>query len=151
MTDNDLKDNFDSVLLFDNQLFNFRDADGGLSDIFDTVRTVFVMKQHENTEHHKAVIHSIAKACKLQEQEYVIVTDAYSWKDFRAFEQIKEVILMGVSESDFNILIKLPVHYAYSFDNRNWIKTADVGTLNTDMDIKTVFWKEVLKPYFLGA
>lgn len=150
MTNNDLNDSLGSVLIVDNQVFRYEEKQSGLQHIGPDVRTLFIIKHEEDTPTHTAFIHSIAKACNLGEGAYEIIPRSCGWKDLRQFDNIREVILMGVSERELDLLISIPVHYVYNFDGRNWIRTMDVTTLKLNNEAKSTFWKEVLKPYFLG-
>lgn len=150
MTGNDLNDSLESVLIVDNQIFKYEEGGQAFQGLPDGVRTVFFVKDEENTPEHAAMLHSIAKACNLQESAYAIISCRFGWKDLRGFENIREVILMGVGERELDVMIDIPLHYVYGFDSRNWIRTVDIATLKQNTEAKSVFWKDVLKPYFLG-
>lgn len=150
MTNNDLNDSLGSVLVIDNQLFKYEEAAGVPHGLSDKVRTVFIIKNEEYTPAHTEMLHSIAKACSLKEGEYEIIPGTYGWKALRPFSNIREVVLMGVGERELDLLINIPMHYVYNFDDRNWIKTVDITTMKLNTEAKSVFWKDVMKPYFLG-
>ncbi len=145
-----MNDSLESLLIIDNQVFKYEEGVQAFRGLPDGVRTVFIVKDEEHTPEHAATLHSIAKACNLPDDAYAIIPCRYGWKDLRGFENIREVILMGVGERELDVLIDIPLHYVYSFDGRSWIRTVDMSTLKLNTEAKSVFWKDVLKPYFLG-
>lgn len=151
MTRNDLNDNFKSILFTDNQIVKTNTAADSSSTVAATVRTVFVIKQSEKNDTATALVSGIAKACQLDDDAFVLLPDTISWKTLRHLTNIKEIILLGVSEADINVNISLPLHYSISFDDKTWIKSVDIATLNTNKDAKAALWNKALKKHFLDS
>jgi hypothetical protein len=148
MTGNDLKDNFKSTLYVDNEVIRSDNDAYTLPSNIEHVRTIFIITHTQNNPANLAMIDSIAKACKLQSSEYLIISQTVVWSQIRHFNNIKEVIIFGDLENYINIKIRLPLHYCYNFDERIWVKTVDCNTLNTNKDAKTALWNKALKLHF---
>jgi hypothetical protein len=95
-------------------------------------------------------LEKILAACKLQKEDYTIVTLTNDWSYFRHFNTIKEVLLFGMDEQDLNLNIQIPFNQPVNFDNRVWVKTSSVAEMMHSKEIKNALWQSALKPHFVG-
>lgn len=84
----------------------------------------------------------------LQPDDFAIIMGENSWLDFRELENVKHVLLFGISEEDLGLMVKMPWNTVTSFDARSWIKTYAIGNLMSNQQAKNELWQQALKPHF---
>jgi hypothetical protein len=89
-------------------------------------------------------------ACKLTKEDYKVELQAGDWNYYRTFENIKEILLFGVSEKELNIGVQLIGNHINKFDNRVFIKSLSIAQLANSQQDKNSLWQNALKPHFVG-
>jgi len=142
-------DNFYDVFFSDNKIFNSRLSENPLPQIISPkVRTIIYIKTEQNG-YNEEDITKIMAACKLSKEEYQIISTETPWKYLRDHKQIKEVILFGNHEKEIGLLVQLPQHYPFYFDQKLWIKTYELNQIMSNNQFKNELWHKALKIHFL--
>lgn len=149
MTNNDLNDNLKSTLLIDNQILKTSSNSQETLQITATVDTIFIVDAAEASPEALQTVKSIAQACQLQEMQYQIIAPTHPWHELKKHDHIKNIILFGELENALALNVQFPIHYIYTFDQKTWIKTVNLNSLNQDKAAKTALWNSALKKHFI--
>jgi hypothetical protein len=143
--------NLNKVLFNNSKLIeNKNNIEKNISEGLLTFRTLVIPAPFINQEEELEQLEKILAACKLQKEDYTIVTLTNDWSYFRHFNTIKEVLLFGMDEQDLNLNIQIPFNQPVNFDNRVWVKTSSVAEMMHSKEIKNALWQSALKPHFVG-
>lgn len=96
------------------------------------------------------LLHAIMNSCKITENQFQVIPLPYAWKHCVS-ENIKEVILFGVTEKELQLSIELPHNWPINFDKKSWIKTNTLGQLIQSKELKNDLWHKALKPQFFKS
>jgi len=142
---------FSNVLFGNNKLIgNKNNIEKNISEELLTERTLVLVSPPKNEVDEMVQLGKILAACKLQQHEYKIDILTKNWSFYRNSENIKEVLLFGISENELNIDIQIPTNQAIKFDGRIWIKTLSISEMANNQQIKNELWQNALKPHFVG-
>lgn len=101
------------------------------------------------SEEEMNLLNAIMNSCKISENYFQVIPLPYAWK-YCFSENIKEVILFGVTEKDLQLSIELPHNWPISFDKKSWIKTNSLSQLIQSKELKNDLWHKALKPHFFN-
>ncbi|WP_162903101.1 hypothetical protein [Taibaiella koreensis] len=148
---NSKNDRFFNVLFSNNKIINYKDnSEKNISEELLTIRTLVFCRPLENVPEETEQLEKILIACKLQKEAYKVVQNVHSWSFYRKIENIKEILLFGITEKDLNLNILFTENQINKFDNRIFIKTASLATLLSNQQIKNDLWQNALKIHFLS-
>lgn len=143
---------FNNVLFNNNKLIeNRNNIEKNISEELLTFRTLILISASKNETEELVQLGKILSACKLQQHEYKISYLTNDWIFYRTNEDIKEVLLFGISEKELNLSIQIPVNQVIKFDERIWVKTISISEMTNNQQIKNDLWQNALKPYFIGS
>jgi archaellum biogenesis ATPase FlaH len=142
-------DNFLNVLFTGNKVIKANDSfKKNISEQLLTIRTLVFIAAHKQEIEENVQLGKILSACRLSQEDYFIVRELSDWHTFRENEQIREVLLFGVKESDLDITIQFTENQINKFDDRIWIKTKSISELISNQQLKNDLWQNALKPHF---
>ncbi len=146
-----INDRFLDILFSDRKIIvSKNDLQKNISEQLLTVSVLLFIPAYNNREAEEVQLHKILKACALQPEQYAILAGANTWLDFRQLEQVKQVLLFGMTEEALGLGIQLPVNRVTAFDGRSWIKTYAIQDLMQNRQAKNDLWQQALKPHFIG-
>lgn len=96
-------------------------------------------------------VDKILSACQLDNQQVLILKSLIPWRQLRAYQHIKTILLFDVKPSAIQVDIQIPLHYPLQFDERTWIATIHPSQMQSDPNAKASLWKNALKPHFIGS
>lgn len=147
----ELNSNFKNILFNKNKLITIKHTPQlNISEELLTYRTLVVTALPITQSTELDLLQKMFAGCKLHQGAYHNESAEKGWGYFRTQAHIKEVILFGVSESDFNISVVFPFNKPTMFDNKIWIKTVDLGSLLQRQDLKNILWQQALKPHYIN-
>ena len=120
-----------------------------MENIYSSIKTLVITNPFTEGQTEQDQLGKILSACKLQQTEFAICTENCSWSTIRKYENIRSVLLFGVSEKQLNITGIFAENQITEFDNRKWVKTFPLSRLMTDMAAKNTLWQQALKPLFI--
>ncbi|WP_157977246.1 hypothetical protein [Taibaiella helva] len=148
---NTKNNNFYNILFSNNKIINHKDkAEKNISEELLTVRTLVLCRPFERMPEEMEQLEKILIACKLQKEAYKVDQNPNSWSFYRKFENIKEILLFGISEKDLNLNISFTENQINRFDNRVFIKTTSLAGILNSQQIKNDLWQNALKIHFLS-
>jgi hypothetical protein len=118
-------------------------------NIYSSIRTLVVFPNNVSKVDYASDLGKIMSACRLQPMEYAVINQDPYWINFRSFENIKEVLLLGATEETVDINITLPLNQVKHFDERVWIKTHSIIEIMANQAYKNALWTQALKPHFV--
>lgn len=143
--------NFYDVLFSNNKLINSRnDIEKNISEELLTIRTLVLISPPVKEMEEYVQLEKMLGACKLQREDYKVEQVIQDWIVYRNLENIKEILLFGITEKDLNITLQFNDNQINRFDNRIWIKSAPISDMIDNQTIKNNLWQNALKPYFIG-
>ena len=143
--------NFYNILFSNNKVIKDKDShEKNISEELLTIRTLVLIQMPKNESEETAQLEKILSACRIQKEDYKVEREIKSWSFYRQIEQIKEVILFGISEKDLNLDIQLISNQINKFDGRVFIKTASLAEMMANQFIKNELWQNALKPHFVS-
>jgi hypothetical protein len=141
-----------NVLFNNNKLINNKNnVEKNISEELLTFKTLILVAATKNETEELVQLGKILSACKLQQDTYKISFLTNDWAFYRNSENIKEVLLFGISEKELNISTQMPLNQIIKFDNRIWIKTTSISEMSNNQQIKNDLWQNALKPHFIGS
>jgi hypothetical protein len=149
---NSENNNFFNVLFGNNKLINCKsDHEKNISEELLTIRTLVLIPQPVNEMEEYVQLEKMLTACRLQKADYKVELDIQHWDYYRKCDNIKEVLLFGISEKDLNIGVNLFENQINKFDGRIWVKSLALSQLANNQPAKNNLWQNALKPHFVGA
>lgn len=146
-----INERFLDILFSDRKIIvSKNDPQKNISEQLLTVSVLLFIPAYNNREAEEVQLHKILKACALQPEQYAIITGDNTWLDFRELEQVKHVLLFGMSEEALGLGIHLPFNRVTGFDGRSWIKTYAISDVMQNQQVKNDLWQQALKPHFIG-
>ncbi|MFA6058870.1 MAG: hypothetical protein WC756_11780 [Taibaiella sp.] len=143
--------NFYDVLFNNNKLIKTRTVpEKNISEELLTIRTLVLIIAPTNEMEEYVQLEKMLTACKLTKEDYKVELQAEDWNYYRTFENIKEVLLFGISEKELNISVQLIGNHINKFDNRVFIKSLSIAQLANSQQDKNSLWQNALKPHFVG-
>jgi hypothetical protein len=143
--------NFYNVLFNSNKLINTQiSSEKNNSEGLLTIRTLVLIAPPVNEMEEYVQLEKMLTACKLTKEDYKVELQAGDWNYYRTFENIKEILLFGVSEKELNIGVQLIGNHINKFDNRVFIKSLSIAQLANSQQDKNSLWQNALKPHFVG-
>src|ERR1700744_1913675 len=140
---------FNNVLFNNNKLIDSRNnIEKNISEELLTFKTLILVANPKNETEELVQLGKILSACKLQQDSYKISYLTNDWSFYRNHQNIKEVLLFGISEKELNLSIQMPVNQIVKFDDRIWVKTMSISEMANNQQIKNDLWQNALKPYF---
>lgn len=144
--------NFYNVLFGKNELINFNDAiEKKISEELLTIRTLVFITQPIQEMEEYVQLERMLSACKLQKEDYKVELNIEDWAYYRTCDNIKEVLLFGITEKDLNIGVNIIENQVNQFDNRVWIKSISIAQMANNQQVKNALWQNALKPHFVGS
>lgn len=149
---NSENNNFFNVLFGNNKLINCKsDGEKIISEELLTIRTLVLIPQPVNEMEEYVQLEKMLTACRLEKTDYKVERDIQFWDYYRKYDNIKEVLLFGISERDLNIGVNIFENQINNFDGRIWIKSLALSQLANNQQAKNNLWQNALKPHFVGA
>ncbi len=143
--------NFYNVLFSNNKVIRDKDIlEKNISEELLTIRTLLLVAPFRNETEESAQLDKILTACRLQKEDYKVDQEIKSWSFYRKMNNIKEVLLFGITEKDLNLDLQFNNNQINKFDGRIFIKTASVAEMLTNQLIKNELWQNALKPHFVS-
>lgn len=143
--------NFYDVLFNNNKLIKTSPSiEKNISEELLTVRTLVLITTPANEMEEYVQLEKMLNACKLTKEDYKVELQTEDWNYYRTFENIKEVLLFGISEKELNIGVQLIGNHINKFDNKVFIKSISIAQLANSQQDKNSLWQNALKPHFVG-
>jgi hypothetical protein len=143
--------NLYNVLFANNKLINTpTSSEKNNSEGLLTIRTLVLIALPVNEMEEYVQLEKMLTACKLTKENYKVELQAGDWNYYRSFENIKEVLLFGISEKELNIGVQFIGNHINKFDNRVFIKSLSIAQLANSQQDKNNLWQNALKPHFVG-
>lgn len=143
--------NFYNVLFNGSKLINtVKPSEKNISEGLLTIRTLVLITAPTNEMEEYVQLEKMLTACKLTKEDYKVELQAGDWNYYRTFENIKEVLLFGISEKELNIGVQLIGNHINKFDNRVFIKSLSIAQLANSQQDKNSLWQNALKPHFVS-
>jgi hypothetical protein len=143
--------NFYNVLFNTNKLINTRIVpEKNISEELLTIRTLVLITPPINEMEEYVQLEKMLNACKLTKEDYKVELQTEDWNYYRTFENIKEILLFGITEKELNIGVQLIGNHINKFDNRIFIKSLSIAQLANSQQDKNSLWQNALKPHFVG-
>lgn len=143
--------NFFNVLYSNNKIINYKDHfEKNISEELLTIRTLVISRPFGRGPEEMDQLEKILAACKIQKEAYKVEQELRPWSFFRQWGNIKEVLLFGISEQELGLNLQFNENQICKFDERVFIKTASLGEILTNQQIKNNLWQNALKIHFLG-
>jgi hypothetical protein len=143
--------NFYNVLFNTNKLINTRIVpEKNISEELLTIRTLVLITPPINEMEEYVQLEKMLNACKLTKEDYKVELQTEDWNYYRTFENIKEILLFGITEKELNIGVQLIGNHINKFDNRVFIKSLSIAQLANSQQDKNSLWQNALKPHFVG-
>lgn len=143
--------NFHNALFANNTLIRSSEPiEKNNSEELLTIRTLVLISQPQQEMEEYVQLEKMLTACRLQKDQYKVESMVKPWSYYRNFDNIKEVLLFGISEEDLGINICLSENQLHRFDGRVWIKSISLGQMTNDQQTKNNLWQNALKPHFVG-
>jgi hypothetical protein len=143
--------NFYNVLFNRNKLINTgKSSEKNISEGLLTIRTLVLITTPVNEMEEYVQLEKMLTACKLTKEDYKVELEPGDWNYYRTFENIKEVLLFGISEKELNIGVQLIGNHINKFDNRVFIKSLSIAQLANSQQDKNNLWQNALKPHFVS-
>lgn len=141
--------NFYNTLYSNNKIFNLRDSNQkNISEELLTIRTLVLTVPLQNTVEELGQLEKIMVACKLQNKDYKVQSVINNWSHYRNYANIREVLLLGITEKDLGLDLHFLENKINKFDKRVFIKTASIAQMQSNQQIKNDLWQNALKPHF---
>lgn len=148
---NQENNNFYNVLFNGNKLINTKKSpEKNISEGLLTIRTLVLITAPTNEMEEYVQLEKMLTACKLTKEDYKVELQAGDWNYYRTFENIKEVLLFGITEKELNIGVQLIANHINKFDNRIFIKSLSIAQLANSQQDKNSLWQNALKPHFVS-
>lgn len=142
---------FYNVLFHGSKLINTgKPPEKKISEELLTIRTLVLIPAPANEMEEYVQLEKMLTACKLTKEDYKVELQAGDWNYYRTFENIKEVLLLGISEKELNIGVQLIDNHINKFDNRVFIKSLSLAQLANSQQDKNNLWQNALKPHFVS-
>lgn len=146
-----VNNNFYDVLFNNNKLIKTSPSiEKNISEELLTIRTLVLITAPTHEMEEYVQLEKMLTACKLTKEDYKVELQAGDWNYYRTFENIKEVLLFGISEKELNIGVQLIGNHINKFDNRVFIKSLSIAQLANSQQDKNNLWQNALKPHFVG-
>jgi len=141
---------YNSLFTGNKIIIDKNNAQKNISEELLTAGTLILVRESDLQPETEAQLNRILAACKLQKGMYKVETAPYPWQLYRGYEQIREVLLFGVTEKDLNIEVQFAENQINKFDGRVFIKSAGISQIAGNQEIKNALWQNALKPHFLN-
>ncbi len=112
------------------------------------IRCFILLPLRPLTEAETEQVHKIMSACRLNPDEYLLISDKSKFMAWKDKDHIKEIIWMGLTPADWGLDVSLPAHTATTRASQTWIATFDIAELIHNKDAKSTLWKQALQPHF---
>jgi len=119
-----------------------------MENTYAAITTLVITSPFTKGEAEEEQLYKILSACKLQQEKFSICTNDCSWAAIRKYENIRSVLLFGISERQLGITGIFAENQVVQFDDRQWVKTFPLGRLIMDAAAKNMLWQQALKPLF---
>lgn len=139
---------FDKIQLFGKKT-KIKD---NLPAIVDTnnIQTLVITNANPNDAATTQQLQKILDACKLSTQNTTIIHDAPAWTTIKnELNNLENILLFGITENELGITGNWIQNRVIQFDNKNWIKTIGVETLQNNNNFKLDLWNNALKTLFV--
>lgn len=139
---------FDKIQLFGKKT-KIKD---NLPAIVDTnnIQTLVITNANPNDAATTQQLQKILDACKLSTQNTAIIHDAPAWTTIKnELNNLENILLFGITENELGITGNWIQNRVIQFDNKNWIKTIGVETLQNNNNFKLDLWNNALKTLFV--
>lgn len=139
---------FDKIQLFGKKT-KIKD---NLPAIVDTnnIQTLVITNANPNDTATTQQLQKILDACKLSTQNTAIIHDAPAWTTIKnELNNLENILLFGITENELGITGNWIQNRVIQFDNKNWIKTIGVETLQNNNNFKLDLWNNALKTLFV--
>lgn len=142
---------FFNVLFSNNKIISYKDSiEKNISEELLTIRTLVIVGQPGREAVAYAQLEKILSACTLQQKDYMVASQPENWALYRRYDNIKEVLLFGISEEALDIKVHFAENQINKFDGRVWIKTMTISEIMDNQSVKNTLWQNALKPHFVA-
>lgn len=148
----DINSNFYHTLFSDSKIIKHKNTEEkNISEQLLTIRTLVLATPFRNEMQDYVQLEKILAACKLQQQDYLVLQEnKNSWLDLRKAANIKEILIFGDMANSLDIPLTFMENQVIKFDNRVFIKSLAIDELSINQQVKNDLWLNALKPHFIN-